>query len=55
VIFVKKSVNWIKTRPMGNLAISNKVLDKYFNFLKNLDNETKKPFSVNFRKKTTLD
>jgi len=27
---------------MGNLAISNKILDKYFNFLKNLDNETKK-------------
>ncbi|HET8808703.1 MAG TPA: hypothetical protein VFM65_00370 [Flavobacteriaceae bacterium] len=27
---------------MGGLAISNKVLDKYFGYLKNLDNKAKK-------------
>lgn len=27
---------------MGSLAISNKILDKYFGYLKNLDTKTKK-------------
>ena len=27
---------------MGGLTISNKILDKYFGYLKNLDNNTKK-------------
>ncbi|MCX2678342.1 hypothetical protein OOZ15_00160 [Galbibacter sp. EGI 63066] len=27
---------------MGSLVISNKILDKYFGYLKNLDNKTKK-------------
>tara|TARA_R110002049_G_scaffold248695_3_gene423162 strand:+ start:1552 stop:1860 length:309 start_codon:yes stop_codon:yes gene_type:complete len=31
-----------KKEKMGSLAISNKILDKYFGYLKNLDNTAKK-------------
>jgi hypothetical protein len=30
---------------MGSLTISNKILDKYFGYLKNLDNKAKKALS----------
>lgn len=35
---------------MGNLAISNKILDKYFGYLKNLDNKTKKSLIIKLTK-----
>lgn len=31
-----------KTKKMGSLSISNKILDKYFGYLKYLDNNAKK-------------
>ena len=31
---------------MGSLTVSNKVLDKYFGYLKNLDNKAKKTLMV---------
>ena len=35
---------------MGNLAISNKILDKYFGYLKNLDNTAKKNLIIKLTK-----
>jgi len=35
---------------MGSLTISNKVLDKYFGYLKNLDNKTKKSLIIKLTK-----
>lgn len=35
---------------MGSLTISNKVLDKYFGFLKNLDNKAKKHLIIKLTK-----
>lgn len=35
---------------MGSLAISNKILDKYFGYLKNLDNTTKKNLIIKLTK-----
>lgn len=35
---------------MGSLAISNKILEKYFGYLKNLDNNTKKNLIIKLTK-----
>jgi hypothetical protein len=35
---------------MGSLAISNKILDKYFGYLKNLDNNAKKSLIIKLTK-----
>jgi|TARA_B100000378_G_scaffold276888_1_gene275782 hypothetical protein len=35
---------------MGSLTISNKVLDKYFGYLKNLDNKAKKSLIIKLTK-----
>ena len=35
---------------MGSLTISNKILDKYFGYLKNLDNNTKKNLIIKLTK-----
>ena len=35
---------------MGSLAISNKILDKYFGYLKNLDNKSKKSLIIKLTK-----
>ena len=35
---------------MGSLAISNKILDKYFGYLKNLDNRAKKNLIIKLTK-----
>lgn len=35
---------------MGSLAISNKILDKYFGYLKNLDNKSKKKLIIKLAK-----
>ncbi len=35
---------------MGSLTISNKILDKYFNYLKNLDNKAKKSLIIKLTK-----
>ncbi len=35
---------------MGSLAISNKILDKYFGYLKNLDNNAKKNLIIKLTK-----
>lgn len=35
---------------MGSLTISNKILDKYFGYLKNLDNDTKKSLIIKLTK-----
>lgn len=35
---------------MGSLAVSNKILDKYFGYLKNLDNNTKKNLIIKLTK-----
>jgi len=35
---------------MGNLAISNKILDKYFSYLKHLDNNAKKSLIIKLTK-----
>lgn len=39
-----------KKREMGSLVISNKILDKYFGYLKNLDNRTKKNLIIKLKK-----
>ena len=38
----KSSIFWSIVNPGGSVAISNKILDKYFGYLKNLDNKAKK-------------
>ncbi len=35
---------------MGGLAVSNKILDKYFGYLKNLDNAAKKSLIIKLTK-----
>lgn len=35
---------------MGSLTISNKILDKYFGYLKNLDDSTKKSLIIKLKK-----
>jgi hypothetical protein len=35
---------------MGSLTISNKMLDRYFGYLKNLDNDTKKHLIIKLTK-----
>ena len=35
---------------MGSLTISNKILDKYFGYLKNLDNNTKRNLIIKLTK-----
>lgn len=39
-----------KKFTMGNLVISDKILDKYFGYLKNLDNNTKKNLIIKLTK-----
>jgi hypothetical protein len=43
-------VSCIKKNKMGTLAISNKILDKYFGYLKNLDNNAKKNLIIKLTK-----
>ncbi len=40
----------IKNLEMGSLTISYKILDKYFGYLKNLDNNTKKNLIIELTK-----
>lgn len=51
----------LKKNKMGSLVISNKILDKYFGYLKNLDNNAKKSLiikltqSIETKSKKTFD
>jgi len=40
-------IDYCKTKNMGTLALSNNTIDKYFGYLRKLDNNSKKKLIIN--------